>query len=224
MSQLKYRFSKILALLLLILLMAGSAYILSVVPYKDLLNQSYQIKQALAELGYSAPLIFLLATTLFTALGVPRLLFCTLAGIVFGFEWGIVISHLGTILGAYITFAFARWAGREWVQKRFPKITTLAQSSKVSGWHSVLLMRQLPITGLYNSILLGLSSVSHWHFWVGTFIGFLPLGITATLIGAGVIQADLVSLGKYLAIAACAFYILPLLLKWFLAQWRQKNA
>lgn len=192
-------------------------------PFSELINQSHQIKEVLDSTGY-APLIFLAASAVLTALGVPRLLLCTLAGMLFGFELGTVLSHCGTILGAYITFAFARWAGRDVVQNKFPKIMSLAQSSQVSGWYSVLLMRQLPISGLYNSILLGLSSVSHLHFWIGSFIGFLPLGVTATLIGAGVFQADLISLGRYLAFAACAFYLLPLLIRWLLAQYRGKTA
>ncbi len=224
MSQSKYSFSKIVAILLLVLLMIGSGFILYAIPFDEVINQAHQIKSGLGEIGYSAALIFLLATSLLTALGVPRLLLCTLGGMVFGFELGILVSHFGTIFGAYITFVFARWAGRDVVQKKFPKVLTLVQSSQVTGWYSVLLMRQLPISGLYNSILLGLSTVSHVHFWVGSFIGFLPLGVTATLMGAGVLQADLVSLGRYLAFAACSFYLLPLIIKWLLAQYRGKAA
>jgi uncharacterized membrane protein YdjX (TVP38/TMEM64 family) len=84
-------------------------------------------------------------------------------------------------------------------------------------------MRQLPISGLYNDILLGLSTVSHCDFWIGTALGFLPLGVTATLVGAGAIQADISHLAQYLGIAAGAFFLLTLSLKWILAQ-RQRKA
>ena len=224
MNRSKYNFFKIVAILLLILLMILSGFILYAFSVKDFLNQSHQIKYGLAETSFAAPIIYLFSTAILTALGVPRLLFCSLAGIIFGFELGAFLSHVGTIMGAYMTFALARWAGREVVQKKLPKVIALAQSSQLSGWYSVFLMRQLPISGLYNSILLGLSTVSHVDFWIGTFMGFLPLGVTATLIGAGVIQADLTSIGKYLAIAACSFYLLPILIKGLLAQWRSKTA
>ena len=68
-----------------------------------------------------------------------------------------------------------------------------------------------------------MSAVSHTDFWIGTFIGFLPLGVTATLVGAGAIQADISHLAQYLAIAACAFFGLTMGLKWLIAQRQRKN-
>jgi uncharacterized membrane protein YdjX (TVP38/TMEM64 family) len=160
---------------------------------------------------------------LLTAIGMPRLLLCSLAGVLFGFTWGFVWSHFGTLLGAYGTFIFARWSGREYVQQKFPKVIALSQSTHARGWRSVLFMRQLPISGLYNDILLGMSTVSHCDFWIGSALGFLPLGVTATLVGAGAIQADISHLAQYLGIAACAFFLLTLSLKWILAQRQRKS-
>ncbi|MDD5411873.1 MAG: VTT domain-containing protein [Methylobacter sp.] len=207
---------------LLIAVVAGSLIIYSM-PLKEVLNQSHQIKSWLAETGYAAPAVFTLAAALLTAIGIPRLLLCSLAGVVFGFTWGFVWSHFGTLLGAYGTFIFARWSGREYVQEKFPKIIALSQSTQARGWRSVLFMRQLPISGLYNDILLGLSAVSHCDFWIGSALGFLPLGVTATLIGAGVIQDDMSHLAQYLGIGACAFFLLTLSLKWILAQRQRKS-
>ncbi len=77
----------------------------------------------------------------------------------------------------------------------------------------MLVVRQLPLAGLYNDILLAWSPVSHRDFWIGSFIGFLPLGITASLIGAGAIKADLSQMASYLAEATLLFVLLSLLLK-----------
>ena len=207
----------------LLIAVVGCSFLIYSLPLKDVLNQSHQIKLWLTETGYAAPAIFTLAAALLTAIGMPRLLLCSLAGVVFGFTWGFVWSHFGTLLGAYGTFIFARWSGREFVQQKFPKIIALSQGTQARGWRSVLFMRQLPISGLYNDILLGLSTVSHGDFWIGSALGFLPLGVTATLIGAGAIQADMSHLAQYLGIAACAFFLLTLLLKWILAQRQRKN-
>ena len=207
-------------MVLLLIIVLGCSFLIYSVPLKEVLNQSHQIKLWLAGTGYAAPAIFMLVSALLTAIGMPRLLLCTLAGVIFGFTWGFVLSHFGTVVGAYGAFIFARWSGREFVQKKFPKIIALSQSTHARGWRSVLFMRQLPISGLYNDILLGMSSVSHCDFWIGTVLGFLPLGVTATLVGAGAIQADVSHLAQYLAIAACAFFLLPLSLKWILAQRR----
>jgi uncharacterized membrane protein YdjX (TVP38/TMEM64 family) len=207
----------------LLIAVVGCSFLIYSMPLKDVLNQSYQIKSWLAETGYAAPAVFTLAAALLTAIGMPRLLLCTLAGVVFGFTWGFVWSHFGTVLGAYGTFIFARWSGREYVQQKFPKVLALSQGTQARGWRSVLFMRQLPISGLYNDILLGMSTVSHCDFWIGTVLGFLPLGVTATLVGAGAIQADISHLAQYIGIAAGAFFLLTLSLKWILAQRQRKS-
>ena len=215
--------SKKIAIGSLLIVVVGCSFLIYSMPLKDVLNQSQQIKSWLAETGYAAPALFTLAAALLTAIGMPRLLLCTLAGVVFGFTWGFVWSHFGTLLGAYGTFIFARWSGREYVQQKFPKLIALSQATQARGWRSVLFMRQLPISGLYNDILLGMSTVSHGDFWIGSALGFLPLGVTATLVGAGAIQADMSHLALYLGIAAVAFFILTLSLKWILAQRQRKN-
>lgn len=173
-------------------------------PLVSLLSQGHLVKSLLASTGYAAPAVFALATAALTALGMPRLIFCSLAGVVFGFTWGFVLSHLGTVLGAYVTFLFARWSGRAYMLERFPKIRTWSAPVEQRGWVSVLIMRQLPVSGLYNDILLGLSTVGHVDFWIGTTLGFLPLGVSATLIGAGILKTDMALLSQYLALAACS--------------------
>ena len=215
--------SKKIAIGSLLIAVLGCSFLIYSMPLKEVLSQSQQIKLWLAETGYAAPAVFTLAAALLTAIGMPRLLLCTLAGVVFGFTWGFVWSHFGTLLGAYGTFIFARWSGREYVQQRFPKLIALSQATQARGWRSVLFMRQLPISGLYNDILLGMSTVSHCDFWIGSALGFLPLGVTATLVGAGAIQADMSHLALYLGIAAVAFFILTLSLKWILAQRQRKS-
>lgn len=215
--------SKKIAIGSLLIAVVACSLIIYSMPLKEVLNQSHQIKLWLAETGYAAPAVFTLAAALLTAIGMPRLLLCSLAGVVFGFAWGFVWSHFGTLLGAYGTFIFARWSGREYVQEKFPKIIALSQATQARGWRSVLFMRQLPISGLYNDILLGLSAVSHCDFWIGSALGFLPLGVTATLVGAGAIQADISHLAQYFGIAAGAFFLLTLSLKWILAQRQRKS-
>jgi uncharacterized membrane protein YdjX (TVP38/TMEM64 family) len=223
MSESTNTLSKKIAMGSLLIVVVGCSFLIYSMPLKDVLNQSQQIKSWLAETGYAAPAVFTLTAALLTAIGMPRLLLCSLAGVVFGFPWGFVWSHFGTVLGAYGTFIFARWSGREFVQQKFPKIIALSQSTQARGWRSVLFMRQLPISGLYNDILLGISTVSHGDFWIGTLLGFLPLGVTASLVGAGAIQADISHLAQYLGIAAVAFFLLTLSLKWILAQRQRKN-
>lgn len=175
------------------------------------------------EIGFAAPAIFTLAAALLTAIGMPRLIFCALGGMLFGGTWGFVWSHLGTVLGAYAAFVVARWTARDYLLGRYPGLRSLAAKVEGSGWWSVILVRQMPISGLYNDILLALSPVGHGAFWTGTTLGFIPLGVTATLIGAGMMQADLSQLTAYLASAAVAMVALGSGWNWLVSRARKPD-
>lgn len=208
--------------LMLALVVLGSP-LLFALPVRDWMSQGEAVRASLAAAGWAAPLLFFAGSTLLTALGLPRLLTCTLGGWVFGFAWGFALSHLASLCGAYSHFLLARFSTPASLLRRFPKLKALSVPAG-RGWWSVLLVRQLPIAGLYNDILLGWSPVRHRDFLIGSFLGFLPLGVTATLVGAGAIHADLNQLGRYLAIAAIAFLVLNFSLKWAVARIRVRTA
>lgn len=208
----------------LLLAVAGCSLLVYFTPLKHWLSEDQHVRSWLAATGRAAPAVFVAATALLTAVGIPRLLLCSLGGLVFGFAGGFLWSHLGTVTGAYITFLFARWSGREFLLRKYPRLQGLSQPLEKRGWLSVLLIRQLPVSGLYNDILLGLSTVGHRDFWVGTAVGFLPLGVTATLIGSGAVQADMAKTAQYLGLAACLFLGLTVSLKWFLSQIQNRAA
>ena len=217
-------FSRKIAGSSLLLLVVVCSLLIYSTPMKDLLGEDQQVKSWLAATGSAAPAVFTLATALLTAVGMPRLLFCSVAGLVFGFTWGFVWSHLGTLLGAYATFLFARWSGRAYILQRFPRIKAWSEPIQQRGWLSVLIIRQLPVSGLYNDILLGLSSVGHGDFWIGSAFGFLPLGVAATLIGAGVVKADMAQLAQYLALAGCLCFFLTVSLRYVCRKYVQLSA
>lgn len=181
------------------------------------------IKLWFAGIGLAAPAIFMLAAALLTAIGMPRLIFCALGGMLFGFGWGLLWSHLGTVLGAYVAFVVARWTARDYLLSRYPRLRALSSKVKGSNWWSVILVRQMPISGLYNDILLALSPVGHGAFWAGTTLGFLPLGVTSTLIGAGMMQADMGEVTAYFASAAAALLVLSSAWNWLVARIRRPD-
>lgn len=191
--------------------------LLFALPVRDWISQGEAVRASLAAAGWAAPLIFFAGSVLFTAVGLPRLVACTLGGWIFGFAWGFALAHLASLLGAYSHFLLARRSPPARLLKKYPRLKAMSVPMG-RGWGSVLLVRQLPIAGLYNDILLGWSPVSHRDFWIGSFLGYLPLGVTAALAGAGAIHADLNQLGKYLALAAIAFLALNFSVKWALAR------
>jgi uncharacterized membrane protein YdjX (TVP38/TMEM64 family) len=119
------------------------------------------------------------------AVGVPRLLLCPIGGMAFGFWQGLLWAQLGTMLGYYATFLFVRWSGRDFILRKWPRLNRYTRFSRKNGMISVLLIRQLPITGFYINLLLGLIPLSHADFLLGTVIGILPAAVPATLVGSG---------------------------------------
>jgi uncharacterized membrane protein YdjX (TVP38/TMEM64 family) len=195
------------------LLVAAWGTMVYFTPLKSWLSQGEWIKDQLAQLGLSAPLIFTVGTASLVAIGVPRLLLCSLGGLIFGFVWALLLTQVGTVLGAYATFLFVRWCGRDYTLQRFPRLRGLSQRLEANGFMGVMLVRQLPVNGFYNDVFLGLSPVTHRDFLLGTFLGFLPLGVTACLVGAGLIQADIIKGIQYIALALLCSTVLGFLLK-----------
>jgi uncharacterized membrane protein YdjX (TVP38/TMEM64 family) len=187
------------------LAMTGLGMAIYLSPLRVWLADGQFIKGWLALFGIAAPLVFTLATAFLTAIGTPRLLLSSLGGMTFGFAWGLAWSQLGTLIGSYGIFLFIRWRGRGYALHHFPRLRGFSQGMKSRGIMAVAMLRQLPINGFYNSALLGLTTVGHGDFLLGSLLGFLPLGISACLLGAGLMQRDLLQGVQYIALGlACS--------------------
>ena len=165
----------------------------------------------LMRLGWAAPLIFTAAAATLVAVGVPRLLLCLIGGMVFGFWQGLLWAQLGSLLGAYATFLFVRWSGREFILRTWPRLARYPEFFARHGIVSVLLIRQLPVAGFFINLLLGLTFLSHFDFLLGSCAGFLPGSVFAALAGSGaaVITAGQSTLYTFLTLAvASALWIL----------------
>jgi uncharacterized membrane protein YdjX (TVP38/TMEM64 family) len=159
--------------------------ILQFSPLHEYINDIQAMQQYLDNMGLWAPLVFVLGSAGLIAIGSPRLILCTLSGLFFGFIEGLILAHIASILGSYGTFLFARWGGGEWLSAKIvtkPKVAKLLANPSAT---TVFIIRQLPIYGLITNILLGMAVISHSAFLVGSFFGFLPTGIGASLIGSG---------------------------------------
>jgi len=190
------------------LVVAGLVLVVYLTPLKDWLADGQIIKDQLALFGLAAPVAFTVATALLTVIGTPRLLLCTLGGMAFGFTWGLIWSQLGTLIGSYVIFLFFRWRGRDYALRHFSRFRGFSKLMENQGVLSVVVLRQLPLNGFYNNVLLGLAPVSHGGFIFGSLLGFLPLGITACLLGAGLIQRDLFTGMQYVAFGLAGSTIL----------------
>lgn len=168
-----------------VMLVAGSVLIFFLPQFREQFGRIHEISEYLRSFGWAAPLVFTFAVAGLVAVGVPRLLLCPIGGMAFGFWQGLLWAQLGTMLGYYATFLFVHWCGRDFILRKWPRLSRYTGFSRKNGMISVLLIRQLPITGFYLNLLLGLIPLSHADFLLGSFIGILPAAVPATLVGSG---------------------------------------
>jgi len=200
---------------LLLVVVAAALVVFHFTPLSTFLRQTHEIKDWLHTFGWATPAVWVVIVTVLVAMGCPRLLLCPIGGLAFGFFWGLLWTQIGTLVGSFTTFLFVRWAGRDFVLRKWPKLRRYSQSVPEHGILPVLVIRQLPASGIWINSLLGLTHVGHLSFLVGTAIGTLPEAIPATLVGA---SATELSLGKGVAYALGAivwFLIIGLLLRWY---------
>ncbi len=174
----------IIKALLLFVFAVCALLVLSSPELREYFSNIGRLRDRLQEFGTAAPLLFVLMAAALVGLGMPRLLICPVGGLMFGFWWGLVLSLLGTVVGSYAVFVFVRWGGREMVLRKWPKLRRATAIFERRGFVPVFLARLLPAGGLLINAMLALTPTRHFSFLVGTFLGFLPEAIPATLLGA----------------------------------------
>ena len=154
-------------------------------PLQAWLKSGQQWKHYIDEFGIAAHLVFGAMCMLAVMFGMPRLPLCSVAGAVFGFKEGLVISWLSSTLGSYGSFLLSRWGGRRVAEQRLQRWPWLRTLLAAPSLLRVILVRQLMVPGVVLNLLFGMTAVRHRTFFFGTLLGYLPLNIALTLVGSG---------------------------------------
>jgi uncharacterized membrane protein YdjX (TVP38/TMEM64 family) len=200
-------------MLLLFGLLVVAVVAVSFTPLQEHLRKVREVKEAVQAFGPMGRVVYAAGVAALVAIGLPRLLFCPIGGMAFGFAEGLAWTQAATLLGYYGTFLFVRWGGRERVLRRHPG---LAHAHEVLGVHPVInlfLIRQLPISGLLVNLFMGVTGIRHRHFLVGTLLGLLPEAIPLTLVGSSAGKFDPRLTLAYVAVGVAALAL------FFLGSW-----
>jgi uncharacterized membrane protein YdjX (TVP38/TMEM64 family) len=116
--------------------------------------------------------------------------FLTIAnGMVFGPFWGVVITWVGAMLGAYASFGLTRIYGRPFVTRNVnsSQLKKLDRWVQHQGTLSLLLGRFIPLIS-FNLINYGagLTKISWWTFTWTTAVGILPITIIMVTMGSNI--------------------------------------
>ncbi|MCC7375064.1 MAG: TVP38/TMEM64 family protein [Verrucomicrobiales bacterium] len=156
---------------------------------REWLGPAGTLSQELRHLDLAAYPVFILGSGLLIAVGVPRLLFCPVAGAAFGFWQGLTISTSSTMLAYFATFIFVRGRMADletpWVLPA--RLAFLKMDPGVAG---VILTRLIPVPGLIGTLALALSPVRKRAFFAGSLIGLIPEAVPLLLLGAGMLEGS----------------------------------
>ncbi len=221
MEALEPGFSRELKRLLILLAVAAVVFLLLYfTPIGALAKDIHKLRAFLKGDDLWAELTFMAGVTGLMAVGVPRLVFYGLGGMAFGFWHGLILAQLGSLAGSFIMFHAVRSGGRGWLMKRFGDHRLMKKAFRSSSSvKAVVLIRQLPLSNLVINSALAVSRVRSGVFLAGSFIGFLPQGVIATLIGSGMVdETAMTGLGQLLAAG-----IVLLIGAAFIWHWRRKQ-
>lgn len=114
-------------------------------------------------------------------------------GMVFGPLWGSVITWVGAMLGAMITFGLVRLLGRPFVRRMLSEkqLRQLSEWSTVQGGVALLIGRLIPLIA-FNLLnyAAALTEISWWTFIWATGLGILPLTILLNVFGDGMLRMN----------------------------------
>ncbi len=141
-------------------------------------------------LGYGiwSPIIFLCIYVFITTFS-PSSPFMAIAGVIFGFKYGMLYSAIGNLLSAVIMFYVSRALGKKLVDKILKHkymrhIERYNSRLENSGLLDLILLRIAPIMP-FNilNIIMGVSKIKIKVYVVGTIIGLLPSTFIAVYFG-----------------------------------------
>ena len=107
-------------------------------------------------------------------------------GMIYGTFWGTVITWVGAMLGAFLSFGLTRVFGRPFVSKMLSthRLETVDDWVADHGGKTLLLSRFIPVIS-FNLInyAAGLTRLSWWTFAWATGLGILPLTTIMVIMG-----------------------------------------
>ena len=168
-----------------VLIVAAFMALAHFTPMKAWITNVQSWKGFVREFGWMAHTVFMLVTAGAVMMGVPRLAFCSAAGLIFGFGEGLLLSLVGSTLGSYGAFILSRHGFRRAAESRAEKWPWLKKMLKKPSVMRVFWARQLMVPGIVLNVLIGMTPVRHSRFLLGTALGYLPLNIAFSLVGSG---------------------------------------
>ena len=135
---------------------------------------------------------------------IPFVILCSANGLLFGLTKGIIITMIGTLAGASITFFVSRQLGYKWAVKRYEqsRLRNIARMNGPRGFFVILTLRLLPyFPAPVINVSAGVSQISFWSFLAASALGKLPFVLGYTLLGYSLLHGKNYILGAVIVLS-----------------------
>ncbi|KKP56453.1 MAG: hypothetical protein UR80_C0049G0003 [Parcubacteria group bacterium GW2011_GWB1_35_5] len=147
-----------------------------------------EIREYLKNFGIWAPFIFILIYIIGTIF-IPSTPFMAIAGLLFGFGYGLFYTIIGGFLSSLLVFIISRKLGQKRVESIL-KNKYLKYINKYNGKLGkgaildLVILRIIPIMP-FNvlNILMGVSKIKTQDYLIGTLFGLIPSNVLAVYFG-----------------------------------------
>lgn len=163
-------------------ILALTAFIICAIVFQQ---HSLEIIELIDDLGWLAPVLFILIYCLATLILLPTMVLTLAGGAIFGPVLGLLLNLVGATTGAAFAFLISRHLTYDWVSnKKGAKINQLIIGVNERGWLFVALLRLIPIVP-FNLVNygLGITGIKFRLYLVTTFIFLIPAEIIYTYFG-----------------------------------------
>lgn len=149
-------------------------------------NSFIAMKEYIQSFGIWGPIISMTMMTINTMIiPLPTFIITVANSLLYGWQWGVLISWTGAMIGAAVNFGLAKIYGRPLVERMVGKRSLLVFDGffEKYGKHTILITRLLPILSFgIVSYGAGLTRMKFWVYWAATGAGQLPATIVYSYI------------------------------------------
>lgn len=146
---------------------------------------SQEIMSWVEQLGWFAPILFLVIYCLASIILLPTMVLTLAGGALFGPFFGTLLNLLGATWGAACSFLIARYLLSDWFsRKKGVKLSKLINQAEQKGWLFVALLRLVPVVPFHMvNYGLGVTAIKFRTYLITTFIFLIPAEMIYTYFG-----------------------------------------
>ncbi len=170
----------------ILLLVGAAALVLAAFHFGvfEAFTSSATLREKLLALGPLGYLAFLAAFAFLQPFGLPGVMFIGAASLVWDPLIASLLSMLGATLASINGFSFARYLGRDWVEKKLPpKLRKYDERLAERGFATVFVLRAVFWTAPGLHLLFGISRVKFWTHVAASVLAYVPLVVLISFYG-----------------------------------------